>query len=407
MRCLNPGMTLYDQLPLPATPLKNKRVFREAAIETQQSDYKTRSIEVEKELRQELYGAIFIETPCFLDTFFSVPPDIADHISETVRTHGYHNGSRWTAFPEPSKHHYEKDLYGPFVEIANFITNECSTDAKFDLHWLSDPHRSPTSVDTKAADIEPDIIGVLGFPKAAPADAEPRQNSERKPRESKLPKAPWRRVHVPMEVKRENVQWAAALQLFKYIRQVFHESFDRRFVFGIVLARSNITVYLADRSGILGSETFDIHKVSCFYSPRGAVSQYYSAKEPHLLIRVIAGLALLDISKLGWDTSLAVVPRLPTCNNSSRMSFDVPYGELDVSHDWYGHYWRLEMPKPRSDEPSKMSDDTEAFILFQHLSLSRGEVILGRATRVWKAWREDEMNLPLSRRTVCFFLEAL
>jgi hypothetical protein len=210
-----------------------------------------------------------------------------------------------------------------------------------------------------------------------------------------------------MEVKRENVQWAAALQLFKYIRQVFHESFDRRFVFGVVLARSNITVYLADRSGILGSETFDIHKVSCFYSPRGAVSQYYSAKEPHLLIRVIAGFALLDVSKLGWDTSLAVVPRLPTCNNSSRMSFDVPYGELEVSHDWYGHYWRLEMPKPRSDEPSKMSDETEAFILFQHLSLSRGEVILGRATRVWKAWREDEMNLSLSRRTVRFFLEAL
>lgn len=98
-------MTLYDQLPLPATPLKNKRVFREAAIVTQQSDYKTRSIEVEKELRQELYGAVFIETPCFLNTFFSVSPDIADHILETVRTHGYHNGSRWTAFPEPSKHH--------------------------------------------------------------------------------------------------------------------------------------------------------------------------------------------------------------------------------------------------------------------------------------------------------------
>jgi hypothetical protein len=69
-----------------------------------------------------------------------------------------------------------------------------------------------------------------------------------------------------MEVKRENVQWAAALRLFKYIRQVFHESFDRRFVFGLVLARSNITVYLADRSGILGSENFDMHDVSDFRS---------------------------------------------------------------------------------------------------------------------------------------------
>jgi hypothetical protein len=74
-----------------------------------------------------------------------------------------------------------------------------------------------------------------------------------------------------IEVKRENVQWAAALQLFKYIRQVFQESFDRRFVFGIVSARSNVTVYLADRSGTLGSENFDMHKVSEFHSHRGAV----------------------------------------------------------------------------------------------------------------------------------------
>jgi len=256
-------MASYPKLPTPATPLKTKRIFSET-LETQQSGYKTRSVEVEKELRQELFGTVFVETPCFLDTFFSVPSAIVDRISEAARAKGYHNGLRWTAFPEPSKQHYEKDLYGPFVEIANFVTNECSTDAKLDLRWLSDPHRSPTSVDTKAADMEPDIIGVLGFPKAAPADAEPRQISERKPRESTLPKAPWRRIHVPMEVKRENVQWAAALQLFKYIRQVFHESFDRRFVFGIVLARSNITVYLADRSGILGSEIFDMHEVSCF-----------------------------------------------------------------------------------------------------------------------------------------------
>jgi len=264
---LDPGMAPYDELPLFATSLKATRLHSET-LQTQQSDYKInlKSIEVEKELRQELYGAVFVDTPGFLDTFFSVPTPIVDRILVEARTKGYHDGSKWTAFPEinATKHLYEKDLYKPFVDVANFITNEFSTALRVDLRWISDPHRSPTSVDTKAADMEPDIIGVLGFPKAAPADAEPRQISERKPRESTLPKAPWRRIHVPMEVKRENVQWAAALQLFKYIRQVFHESFDRRFLFGIVLARSNITVYLADRSGILGSEIFDMHVVSCF-----------------------------------------------------------------------------------------------------------------------------------------------
>lgn len=129
-------------------------------------------------------------------------------------------------------------------------------------------------------------------------------------------------------------------------------------------------------------------------------------QEPHLLVHVIAGFALFEACKLGWDTSLTVVPR-PLTDYPSRMSFEVPFGELEVGGDWHDHYWRLEMPKPRSDEPSKMSHETEAFILFQHLSLSRGEVIFGRATRVWKAWRQDAMNFPLSQRTVCFFLDAL
>jgi hypothetical protein len=104
-------------------------------------------------------------------------------------------------------------------------------------------------------------------------------------------------------------------------------------------------------------------------------------QEPHLFVRVIAGFALFEACKLGWDTSLTVVPRPPT-DYPSCMFFEVPYNELEVVGDWHDHYWRLEMPKPRSDETSKMSHETEAFVLFQHLSLSRGEVILGRATLV-------------------------
>jgi len=117
-------------------------------------------------------------------------------------------------------------------------------------------------------------------------------------------------------------------------------------------------------------------------------------------MRVIASFALFEPSKVGWDTSLKVVPRQPN-NMVSRMSFEVPYEELNVGHDWHCHYWGVEMPKPRVNEPSKMSNETEAFILFQHLSLIRGEVILGHATRVWKTWHEDEMKLPVSQRTVC------
>jgi hypothetical protein len=66
----------------------------------------------------------------------------------------------------------------------------------------------------KVADLEPDIVGVLGFPKAASPEAEVCLKSEGKPRESKLPKPPWRRVRVLMEVKRENIQCAATVQVY-------------------------------------------------------------------------------------------------------------------------------------------------------------------------------------------------
>jgi hypothetical protein len=77
------------------------------------------------------------------------------------------------------------------------------------------------------------------------------------------------------------------------------------------------------------------------------------------------------------------------------LSFDVPY---KCKPD--DHYWQLDMPKPREDDPFKMSDAVEKFILHEGLSLRRGEVILGRATRIWKAWAWDEMHLPQNSRKV-------
>jgi hypothetical protein len=139
-----------------------KRPFDEMAgsepqetLETQQSDYKTKSAEVERELRAELHGAVFVNTPGFFDKFFDVPPSVVDRISTEICTQGYHDGSRWAAFPN-KKDFLEKDLYGPFVDAANFITGQCSSDAK-DIRWLTDANRSPVSDDTKAADVEPDM----------------------------------------------------------------------------------------------------------------------------------------------------------------------------------------------------------------------------------------------------------
>ena len=98
------------------------------------------------------------------------------------------------------------------------------------------------------------------------------------------------------------------------------------------------------------------------------------------------------------------IPQVLT--DQALMSFNVPYEELEAGHDWHDHYWRLEMPKPWANDPSQMSNQTEAFILLKHLSLIRSEVILGHATRVWKAWHEDQMNLPVSQCTVSLLFKT-
>lgn len=79
------------------------------------------------------------------------------------------------------------------------------------------------------------------------------------------------------------------------------------------------------------------------------------------------------------------------------LSYNIPLqgnGHLQ----WYSqYYWHMVVDAIQPDKSTKK----EVFILFHHLSLSRGEVILGRATRIWKAWREEDMKLPPDQRQVC------
>jgi hypothetical protein len=231
------------------TPVKpRKRRYDGTSITVIPSSYKTKASEVEFEIRHELHESVFVDTPQFAKKLFDVPPDLVEdvYLKACDGNHPLYDVSNtaWTRFS--TKPQFEKELYAPFVKVANFITASCGESRNLDVSWLSDPNRAPALEDSSAAEMKPDIISVLGFPASAQYANE---------------KAPWRRINVPMEVKKASSDSAAILQLLKYLRQVFREAFDRRFVFGIVLARKNVTIYLADRSGVLGSEVFDIHKV--------------------------------------------------------------------------------------------------------------------------------------------------
>lgn len=216
---------------------------------------KTKTSEVEAAIRGELRYAIFADTPNFIETLFPTDLTIVDSIYDSALSEGLYTRddatpllSRWSAIPvEPVTEH---TLYDPFVAAANFITERCPTRSPGtpSVRWITDPNRAPQKVDTLAADMRPDIISVIGFP--TPTDP------------SVKDWAPWRRILVPMEVKKASIEeLPATLQVLKYQRQLFRECVDRRFIFGIVLSRRNVSVYLADRSGVLGSQIFDMHEV--------------------------------------------------------------------------------------------------------------------------------------------------
>jgi len=63
-------------------------------------------------------------------------------------------------------------------------------------------------------------------------------------------------------------QKQAAMQLFKYTKQVLADQLDRRFVFGLTLCGRWLNLFLCDRSGLLSMDRpIDVHAVS-FWSCR-------------------------------------------------------------------------------------------------------------------------------------------
>lgn len=93
-----------------------------------------------------------------------------------------------------------------------------------------------------AADVKPEIIGLLQACDYDSFDL-------------------WRLIQTFVEVKKTIAVLPCLLQNLKYSRQALYEQVDRRFIFGLVYAQTQLTVWLVDRSGALGSKSFDVHEV--------------------------------------------------------------------------------------------------------------------------------------------------
>ena len=78
----------------------------------------------------------------------------------------------------------------------------------------------------------------------------------------------WPQIQTVIEVKRDPPGLDLArtvLQLCSYLRQMFRQQLDRRFLVGLTLCGTNMHVWHCDRSGLLGTnKSFDINEVCPF-----------------------------------------------------------------------------------------------------------------------------------------------
>lgn len=122
------------------------------------------------------------------------------------------------------------------------------------------------------------------------------------------------------------------------------------------------------------------------------------------MIRVIVGICTMPLASLGWDTSMSVIPeRKIYAKRELRMWPEQLSYELPFNKDKEDYYWVIEMPKPRGTASTgvKGKTATERFVLYKCINIERGQVIRGRATRIWKAWRFEDLALPPADRPVC------
>lgn len=219
------------------------------ASQTFESDaiFPTLAKEVEATTCAELAQYVFTSQDGFIDCLFAGVDHVDDIHSQCVAASDYdRDGRRWTAYPAaaPNK---EAPLYAPFVEIANSITSKAQAFAKTNntnfnrVKWMNQHSLTPPKQDSSAADLRPDIAVAIG---AVTGKA-----------------ASWRHFLAPLEVKKDGKEKPALVQLLMYQRQIFREAVDRRFVIGFTLALTKMRVYLADRSGVIGNEVFDINDV--------------------------------------------------------------------------------------------------------------------------------------------------
>lgn len=258
-----------------------------------------------------------------------------------------------------------KRLYAPFVQAANAIreATESIEGAKNDLlgmaGWVDYHTQAPKPSDLNAVSVRLECLlahNASKFKRIATASKTERTNEDDTvdTRIQQEVSAWWLQIICAIETRRRNLHSGIDIveQLIGCLRRILCEQLDRRFVFGMTLGPNRMSVWLHDRSGVLGTaESFDIHK------------------DPSSFIRVIAAFSILSMEQLGYDTQMKfyasptnIVPTYMLHDEAARHYLTTAKNEKQ---------WLI------------TTNGKEQYLTIKVLSVSRVYIMQSRASLVW------------------------
>lgn len=218
----------------------------------------TGATEADELVRDALVHKVRENIEPFLDTFFDIQPQECDAMLQKLADRSLWSlkTTSWTNLPSHPEN--EMSLFSPLVEIANAVAElDYAIHPRSDgaiLSWIDAHNEGVDSYWSGTYDGFVDLIAELE--PVTPACTSFRSRCHKS--------LSWNRVIIPGIIKERGISYSGViqLQLFHCVRQMYKEQPDRRFIFGFTFEFVFLTVWYFDRTGVLGSERINVHKVS-------------------------------------------------------------------------------------------------------------------------------------------------
>ncbi|KAL1707693.1 hypothetical protein EV121DRAFT_277882 [Schizophyllum commune] len=323
-------------------------------------------------------GSRFVTRKDFLDTLLPVDAHVLNAVNQRATDQLFDKErGQWASFPLEEEGFESGNLNEPFVKTGNFIATTAREMAQItpenesvvcEAAWMDYLAQPPAYLDKETA---PDLSlpeCALIMPVMVPLLDDPTVPADKKQ------KLWWLQLIAPAASKFYPSQTDESLvrQLLKYLRSIMAEQKDRRFVFGLTLSRSRVSVWLQDRSGAIGMDVpIDIHK------------------DPKAFVHVIAALAILPAHRLGFDPTIQLarepLPPIHIYRLSSQGpdSFSVElYMKINCELQWV----------------ISMKHDT--YMTVKALRDLHVDAVVGASSMVWAVIRYEDRYLEADNRSV-------